>query len=89
MENQKHNLYLFQISGWPIALSGRDMVGIAQTGSGKTLAYIMPAVVHINHQPRLQRGDGPICLVIFVLHPIGISTNSQLIFFFSLFFLVY
>lgn len=50
--------------GWPIALSGRDMVGIAQTGSGKTLAYIMPAVVHINHQPRLQRGDGPIVLVL-------------------------
>lgn len=40
------------------------MVGIAQTGSGKTLAYIMPAVVHINHQPRLQRGDGPIVLVL-------------------------
>lgn len=40
------------------------MVGIAQTGSGKTLAYIMPAVVHINHQPRLQRGDGPIALVL-------------------------
>lgn len=27
-----------QAVGWPIALSGRDMVGIAQTGSGKTLA---------------------------------------------------
>lgn len=27
-----------QAQGWPIALSGRDMVGIAQTGSGKTLA---------------------------------------------------
>lgn len=27
-----------QSVGWPIALSGRDMVGIAQTGSGKTLA---------------------------------------------------
>jgi ATP-dependent RNA helicase DDX5/DBP2 len=27
-----------QSQGWPIALSGRDMVGIAQTGSGKTLA---------------------------------------------------
>lgn len=53
-----------QAQGWPIALSGRDMVGIAQTGSGKTLAYIMPAVVHINHQPRLQRGDGPIVLVL-------------------------
>lgn len=27
-----------QAQGWPLALSGMDMVGIAQTGSGKTLA---------------------------------------------------
>lgn len=27
-----------QAQAWPIALSGRDLVGIAQTGSGKTLA---------------------------------------------------
>ena len=27
-----------QAIGWPIALSGRDCVGIAQTGSGKTAA---------------------------------------------------
>jgi len=27
-----------QAQGWPIALSGHNMVGIAQTGSGKTLA---------------------------------------------------
>lgn len=27
-----------QAVSWPIALSGRNMVGIAQTGSGKTLA---------------------------------------------------
>lgn len=53
-----------QSQGWPIALSGRDMVGIAQTGSGKTLAYMLPAIVHIQHQKRLQRGDGPICLVL-------------------------
>ena len=27
-----------QSQAWPIGLSGRDMVGIAQTGSGKTLS---------------------------------------------------
>ncbi|KAM7288563.1 LOW QUALITY PROTEIN: ATP-dependent RNA helicase dbp2 [Ixodes scapularis] len=53
-----------QAQGWPIALSGRDMVGIAQTGSGKTLAYILPAILHISHQPYLERGDGPIALVV-------------------------
>lgn len=53
-----------QCQGWPIAMSGRDMVGIAQTGSGKTLSYILPATVHINNQERLLRGDGPIVLVL-------------------------
>lgn len=53
-----------QAQSWPIALSGRDLVGIAQTGSGKTLAYILPAIVHINHQPPLERGDGPVVLVL-------------------------
>ncbi|XP_058124863.1 uncharacterized protein LOC131291350 [Anopheles ziemanni] len=53
-----------QAVGWSIAMSGRDMVGIAKTGSGKTLAYILPALVHISNQPRLARGDGPIALVL-------------------------
>ncbi|XP_061555641.1 probable ATP-dependent RNA helicase DDX17 isoform X3 [Phycodurus eques] len=26
--------------------------------------YLLPAIVHINHQPYLERGDGPICLVL-------------------------
>jgi ATP-dependent RNA helicase DDX5/DBP2 len=43
-----------------MALSGRDVVGQAETGSGKTLAYLLPAVVHINAQPYLSPGDGPI-----------------------------
>lgn len=53
-----------QAQGWPIALSGNNMVGVARTGSGKTLAFILPAIVHINSQPELQRGDGPIALVL-------------------------
>lgn len=35
-----------QAQGWPIAMSGRDMVGIAQTGSGKTLAVSILAQFH-------------------------------------------
>jgi len=35
-----------QAQAWPVALQGRDMIGIAQTGSGKTLAFILPAIVH-------------------------------------------
>lgn len=53
-----------QAQGWPIALSGRDMVGIASTGSGKTLSYVLPAIVHINNQSKLQRNDGPIVLIL-------------------------
>ncbi|XP_073182455.1 probable ATP-dependent RNA helicase DDX17 isoform X2 [Lepidochelys kempii] len=29
-----------------------------------TSHYLLPAIVHINHQPYLERGDGPICLVL-------------------------
>lgn len=53
-----------QCQGWSMALTGRDVVGIAQTGSGKTLAFILPAVIHINAQPLLKPGDGPIALVV-------------------------
>jgi ATP-dependent RNA helicase DDX5/DBP2 len=42
-----------QAQGWPMALLGRDLVGLAETGSGKTLSYLLPAVVHINAQPYL------------------------------------
>ena len=53
-----------QAQGWPIAMSGLNMVGIAMTGSGKTLAYLLPSIIHVNHQPYLERGDGPIVLVL-------------------------
>ena len=43
-----------QSQGWPIAMSGRDLVGIAETGSGKTLAFLLPAIVHVNAQEMLE-----------------------------------
>jgi len=53
-----------QSQGWPVALSGRDLIGIAQTGSGKTLSFVLPAIIHIGAQPPLAYNDGPICLIL-------------------------
>ena len=53
-----------QSQGWPMALLGRDMIGISATGSGKTLAFLLPAMIHINAQDFLKPGDGPIVLVL-------------------------
>lgn len=36
-----------QAQGWPLALSGKDMVGIAQTGSGKTLSVSFNLILTI------------------------------------------
>ncbi|KAJ3125748.1 hypothetical protein HK098_008270 [Nowakowskiella sp. JEL0407] len=47
----------------PVALSGRDLIGIAKTGSGKTAAYIWPMIYHIIAQPPLEN-SGPIGLIL-------------------------
>lgn len=36
-----------QAAAWPWALSGRDVIGIAETGSGKTLAFGIPALARL------------------------------------------
>lgn len=66
-----------QAVGWPTALSGRDMVGIAQTGSGKTLAYLLPALVHISAQPQLRSGDGPVGLVLAPTRELAMQIHSE------------
>ncbi|KAJ9072503.1 ATP-dependent RNA helicase dbp2 [Entomophthora muscae] len=66
-----------QSQGWPMAMSGRDVVGIAQTGSGKTLAYSLPSIVHINAQPLLKPGDGPIVLVLAPTRELACQIQSE------------
>ena len=53
-----------QAQAVPIALNGRDIIGIAKTGSGKTAAFIWPLLVHIMDQKELAPGDGPIGLIL-------------------------
>ena len=58
-------------------MSGLNTVGIAQTGSGKTLAYLLPGVIHVNAQPHLNRGDGPIVLCLAPTRELAIQIQDS------------
>eukprot|EP00249_Psilotum_nudum_P018978 c27050_g1_i1 orf=132-1856(+) len=66
-----------QAQGWPMALRGRDLIGLAETGSGKTLAYLLPAIVHVNAQPYLAPGDGPIVLVLAPTRELAVQIQQE------------
>jgi ATP-dependent RNA helicase DDX5/DBP2 len=68
-----------QMQGFPVALSGKDVVGIADTGSGKTLAFLLPAIVHILAQEELRRGDGPIALVLAPTRELAVQIQNEAI----------
>lgn len=68
MEVLKRSKYLsptpIQAQAIPAIMSGRDVIGIAKTGCGKTLSFLLPMFRHILDQPKLEKGDGPIAVVI-------------------------
>ncbi|KAL7098418.1 hypothetical protein ACP275_09G016900 [Erythranthe tilingii] len=66
-----------QSQGWPMALRGRDLIGIAETGSGKTLSYLLPAFVHVSAQPRLTQGEGPIVLVLAPTRELAVQIQQE------------
>ncbi|KAL2264992.1 hypothetical protein VTJ83DRAFT_7502 [Remersonia thermophila] len=45
-----------QAASWPFALSGCDVIGIAETGSGKTMAFSLPCVESLASAPRPKHG---------------------------------
>ena len=56
-----------QMQGLPVALSGRDMVGIAFTGSGKTVSFSLPlCLLALSEETKLPLvgGEGPIGVVL-------------------------
>jgi len=66
-----------QRQAWPVAMSGRDVVGLAETGSGKTLAYLLPALVHVNAQPVLKEGEGPLALVLAPTRELAVQIHEE------------
>ena len=51
----------------PLALSGRDFIGVAETGSGKTASFVLPMIMEIMKLPKMNAdiaGDGPYGLIV-------------------------
>jgi superfamily II DNA/RNA helicase len=53
-----------QVQTIPIALSRRDVIGIAQTGTGKTAAFALPILHHLFTEPRRPERKGCRVLVL-------------------------
>lgn len=67
-----------QAQALPALMSGRDFLGIAQTGSGKTLAFLLPLLTHVLDQPPLQKGDGPIAILLSPTRELAQQIYKQL-----------
>lgn len=48
----------------PIILSGHDMIGLTRSGPERTVAYIIPAILHIHKQRKIQPNEGPIVVIV-------------------------
>lgn len=69
-----------QMQGWPIALQGLDLIGIAQTGTGKTLAFLLPAFIHIEGQPvPREKRRGPNVLVLSPTRELALQVSKLVI----------
>ena len=55
---------VIQSQAIPAILSGKDVIAVAETGSGKTFAFVWPMLTHIMDQRELEKGEGPIGLVL-------------------------
>ena len=60
---------LIQEQAIPEALTGRDLLGLAQTGTGKTAAFAVPIIEQLLAAPTPQRKGGPRSIRALILTP--------------------
>ncbi|KAK7468430.1 RNA-dependent ATPase [Stygiomarasmius scandens] len=71
-----------QACTWPVALEGRDVVGVAETGSGKTLAFGIPALTRLITNPPPAPKKKASTITTLILSPtreLAIQTHDQLL----------
>jgi ATP-dependent RNA helicase DBP3 len=64
-----------QACAWPVALTGKDVIGIAETGSGKTLAFGIPALARLVSSVKEK---GPRALVLAPTRELALQTYEAL-----------
>jgi len=60
---------------WPLAMEGKDVIGVAATGSGKTLSFLLPAFAQI-HDKQIPAGD-PSLLVLAPTRELAIQIQEE------------
>ena len=65
-----------QAQCWPIAMAGRDIVGVAKTGSGKTCGYLLPGLMHIRARNNDARA-GPTVLVLAPTRELAVQIKEE------------
>ncbi|KAL5513318.1 hypothetical protein ACEPAH_3717 [Sanghuangporus vaninii] len=71
-----------QIQGLPVALSGRDMIGVAFTGSGKTLAFCLPLIIFAAEEETklpFVRGEGPVGIILCPSRELASQTYENIV----------
>ena len=61
----------------PAIMSGRDVIGIAKTGSGKTLGFVLPMLRHMEHQRPVEKGEGPIAVIMTPTRELAIQITKD------------
>lgn len=62
-----------QAKAFPVVMSGRDAVGIAQTGTGKTIAYLLPILRQLNYSEQRQ----PRVLILVPTRELVVQVESE------------
>lgn len=62
----------------PALLSGRDVIAIAHTGTGKTGAFVWPLCLHAIAQREVEKGEGPIGLILAPTRELVTQIHTQL-----------
>lgn len=69
-----------QMAAIPVALSGQDLIGLAETGSGKTAAFVLPLLVHVRKQPRMTpsvASHGPYVLILAPTRELALQIEAE------------